>query len=159
MSLLIESNNVYPCVNRSCFHKNQTHFESKGFWNHEMLYCIISSSSSRLLLPYSPTPSPSSIHLMKCITDFQSHDKVTMFVDETVIFFRGIHMKKELSSYQRETAFITFRGTLLYRGKITECPSKMMSLCDNTTNVYAKCRMQKKKKHHSFFTIFCIILT
>ena len=39
-------------------------------------------------------------------------------------------------------AFITFLGPSLYYGKnITECTSKLASLYDSMTNVYAKCRM------------------
>ena len=49
-------------------------------------------------------------------------------------------------------AFVTFRGPLLYKGKITdECMRKMMSLYNNMTNVHTmytkntneECRMRK----------------
>ena len=37
--------------------------------------------------------------------------------------------------------------------------SKMMSLCDNVTNLYAKCRMWNEKKKRLYFSYFCIILS
>ena len=52
------------------------------------------------------------------------------------------------------SGFRYFQGTIaLQRKKLTECMSKMMSLCDNVTNLYAKCRMWNEKKNMTLFQL------
>ena len=54
------------------------------------------------------------------------------------------------------TDFHYFQGTApLWRKKLTECTSKMTSLCNNMTNVYAKCRTYNKKIEIFFSYFLC----
>ena len=56
--------------------------------------------------------------------------------------------------------FRYFQGTIaLQREKLTKCMGKMMSLCDNMTNIYAKCRIQNEKKNMNLFQLFSVLFS